>query len=252
MGKNKKRINKTRANIFQYWKNICIDKYGKLHYEGDYPIEESIPVIIDWEEQHCWACGKRLPSHNIKYRGWLNNENYNSIWNDEAVDECLQRAHIIADSLGGAPVESNLFLLCPQCHFESPDTTSRQMFFKWVYDRRESNKGERYYYKQALKILKEEYHLSYPVFDDDVTKVGVNVATHANAVVESSCIYSIVANGLKNRSGLDEKAENLFEDKIRKKVELLQRNSCNKEIEIYMEVLSWYKEAKRFEETEEL
>ena len=35
-------------------------------------------------------------------------------------------------SLNGEDKPENYFLLCPQCHAESPDTTDAKLFFAWV------------------------------------------------------------------------------------------------------------------------
>lgn len=256
MGKRKK-INATRGGIFNRWKNICIDNRGRLHYEGDYPIEESVPVVIDWEEQHCWACGKRIISHNKKYLEWVRTESYFSIWNDSEVDGRLQRAHIVPDSLGGSPTADNLFLLCPKCHESSPDTNNRQMFFQWIYNKRKNIcfQTKDYYFKTAVIILRDQYGITYPMFDtwNEIIRVGNNIGMHQSSVMVSSYISLIVANGLKNKSGLEDKAEKMFEDTIRGKIaELIRENPNDEKIKIYKEVLGWYREAKEFETTQEL
>lgn len=40
--------------------------------------------------------------------------------------------HIMPKSLGGADNPENLFLLCGECHFVSPDTTNRCVFYDWI------------------------------------------------------------------------------------------------------------------------
>lgn len=255
MGKKRKNINCSRYDIFNYWKDVCIDYQGHIHYEGDYPIDKSIPVVIDWEEQYCFGCGKRIKSSNSYYKLWLKHENYREIWNDNAVDIKLTKAHILADSLGGEPKSRNLFLLCPECHYESPDTTSETMFFKWIYDRRKAKSKYNSYYKEALKILSTDYNLRYPVFDSisSIIKPGVNVTTQFTDIVESSYVGLLVDNALKNKSSLSKKGEKMFENKIRGKIaEMIENNPDDERIDIYKEVLGWYRKAKEFEQTQDL
>lgn len=255
MGKNRKPINLNRFQIFDYWKDYCIDKHGILHKEGDCPIEDSIPVVTDWEEQSCWGCGERIPSKDGRYSTWVRKEDYWAIWNDGSPKITLERAHIIPDALGGLPRRDNLFLLCPVCHRESPDTLSKQMFFKWIYNTRSVGNAKKQCFRKALDILKSDYGISYPFFDtwDEIVKVGNNIGSHTNFVVNSSYIYSIVCNALKNKSRLDGKAEFMFENELRGKIaELIRNDPHDERIKIYREVLSWYRQAKDFESKEEL
>lgn len=48
----------------------------------------------------------------------------------------LNRCHIIPHSAGGEDNPNNLFLLCEDCHINSPDTSNQSNFFRWVYNRR--------------------------------------------------------------------------------------------------------------------
>lgn len=250
----RKTIHVNRGQIFNYWQNICIDKDGFLHQEGDYPIENSIPVVPNWDEQCCWGCGKRNPSHSKEYSIWVENESYRAIWDDGSVKTKLERAHIIADGLGGPPIEENLFLLCPTCHLNSPDTKSRRMFFKWIYNKRKSSKTKSPYYYKAVNILKSEYNISYPLFDDwnEIIKEGDTIVRQSGLIPESTYVYSLVANALKNKSGLEGRAERMFENKIRGKIEeLMVINPNDRRIDLYKEILGWYRQAKQFEESQE-
>jgi uncharacterized protein len=44
----------------------------------------------------------------------------------------LQRAHIIAHSLGGDSTPSNLVLLCAACHRDAPMTNDPAIMFRWI------------------------------------------------------------------------------------------------------------------------
>lgn len=249
-----------RGTIFNYWKDKCIDKYGNEYNEGDYPIEKTIPVVIDWYEQHCFACGMKVISHNIQYENWVEYENFHQIWNDCETDVQLEKAHILAQSLGGPTEPSNLFLLCHNCHTESPDIANRKMFMKWIYDMRKHKyycqRGNykifpQEYYNKAKDILARDYNIKYPILNSltDIARIGKTITFHQNKIVNSSYIYLLVSDGLRNRSGLNKKGEKMFENRIRGRIaELFQENPDDEKIKIYQEVLAWYRKAKMFEE----
>ena len=44
----------------------------------------------------------------------------------------IEIAHIVPKSIGGSNDVDNLFLLCRDCHRESPDCSDDRFFFKWV------------------------------------------------------------------------------------------------------------------------
>lgn len=70
---------------------------------------------IDWNEPVCWAC---------KAPDW---------WAESWSDSSLERAHIVAHSLGGDDSDpDNFVLLCPSCHKEAPTTACREDVLTWV------------------------------------------------------------------------------------------------------------------------
>jgi hypothetical protein len=98
--------------IFDYWKDKNIDNQ---------------PILIDWGEPSCWACNKQIL---VETQELLDNGDFEEIWNRTSGH--LQRCHIIPKGLGGSNEPENLFLLCPDCHKESPDTTNPKLFFDWI------------------------------------------------------------------------------------------------------------------------
>ncbi|HET6457054.1 MAG TPA: HNH endonuclease, partial [Armatimonadota bacterium] len=44
----------------------------------------------------------------------------------------LEKAHIMADSLGGLATPDNFFLLCRKCHGKAPNTGNKDLFFAWA------------------------------------------------------------------------------------------------------------------------
>src|SRR5581483_3205674 len=58
----------------------------------------------------CWACGA-----------------------GDFAETSLERAHIVAVSLGGDSTPSNFLLLCGLCHRDQPDGASREVQLMWLY-----------------------------------------------------------------------------------------------------------------------
>ncbi|WP_158652502.1 HNH endonuclease [Vibrio campbellii] len=79
--------------------------------------------FIDLNEPTCWACGQ----------GW--DGRYDIVGGDylKAWAKCpLQICHIIPHSLGGTEEPSNLVLMCKECHDLAPNTTIKEVMFKWM------------------------------------------------------------------------------------------------------------------------
>jgi HNH endonuclease len=99
----------SKSKIFDYWKD-----------KG---------VIIDWGEPSCWACGKwRSDYYDIKSPNASMKE-IRAVWNKISF---LQRCHIVPVSLGGSNDPSNFYLMCAECHNLQPNTSSAEVFFRWV------------------------------------------------------------------------------------------------------------------------
>ncbi len=116
-----------KYEIYNYWKDKAITKNFEVKlWEACTADDEAVKITDFPDEIFCWAC-EALPyviadSDNIK-----------TLWNH---DHFLDKAHILAKSKGGEDTPSNLFLLCPNCHVEAPDTTNLQNFYAWVYYKR--------------------------------------------------------------------------------------------------------------------
>ena len=128
-----KRKHVPHKKIFNYWKDKCISEDGDVYEEGSYDFSKSIAVVEDWGEPCCWGCGKVIKvEKGVKYFEWLDNGDFDSIWSCKALTSNVERAHIIPRALGGSDTDpSNLFLLCPKCHEESPDINNKNLFLKW-------------------------------------------------------------------------------------------------------------------------
>ena len=113
----------SKFQIYDYWKDKAITNKFEIKTksactEGD----DAIPITEFPDEIFCWAC--QAPPYKQGAHRTLS-----GLWNR---DTLLQRAHILAKSLNGADRPENYFLLCPQCHAGSPDTTDAKPFFAWV------------------------------------------------------------------------------------------------------------------------
>jgi len=118
--------------IFDYWKTKHIDKLGNVTDDGD------VRIVHDWGEPCCWGCGKIIEGvdKDPNYEEWLKQSDFKRIWNHKATKHELNRCHIFPGAMGGKDEPENLFLLCPECHALSPDTSNPNNFFRWVFKRR--------------------------------------------------------------------------------------------------------------------
>lgn len=96
--------------------------------------------VSDIGEPSCFACGY-----------------YNEDWDDPAKTEekrwnysGLERAHIIADYLGGLDAPSNYLLLCKDCHLRAPMTNDYDLTLHWA----ETQEG---YYCRTLKNFEADF-----------------------------------------------------------------------------------------------
>ena len=88
----------SKAIIWSHWHGKLINKYNKYWLQGLF-----IGGNRSDNNYVCFACG--------------------------AIAQ-LQRAHILADNLGGSSEVDNLHLLCKPCHVES-EFLSGDLYFKW-------------------------------------------------------------------------------------------------------------------------
>lgn len=123
-------------DIFTYWRNKKIAKSGEVFCVDS--CEEGEPAVLDLFTPCCWCCGKQAKIDLSKYENeTLTDEQIlESIWKRGSFKNKIQRAHIIPSALGGEDIPENLFLLCPDCHFLSPDTKNKPAFFRWIINRR--------------------------------------------------------------------------------------------------------------------
>ena len=124
-------------SIFDYWKDKAILENGEVVDGRHIPSQNYIRIMIDWGEPSCWACDK--PILTTYEKNEVVEKDLSKIWSDRRVKAHLNRCHVVPRTRGGEDSPSNLFLMCPTCHKESPDTTNPRAFFRWVYDQRKTH-----------------------------------------------------------------------------------------------------------------
>ncbi len=134
----------SKYEIFDCWKDkIITDDFRVAIVDKEKPA--GLKIIEDWAFPECWACGEPplfAQDEATLKKQWNNSHN-------------LQRAHIVAKQFGGSNQADNLFLLCPICHAEAPDTRHAEDFFAWVaYSRKHVHYFSRFqgYLKQAAMM----------------------------------------------------------------------------------------------------
>lgn len=150
----------SKFQIYNYWKDKAITNKLEIKPRAECTAEEEPLSVTEFpDEIFCWAC--QMPPYKQGIHRTLG-----GLWNS---DRLLQRAHILAKSLRGEDKPENYFLLCPQCHAESPDTTDARLFFAWV---RYKRMHESYFVvlrrnmKKAAEILGVDESYVREKFDD--------------------------------------------------------------------------------------
>lgn len=201
----------SHRKIYDYWKNKAISEDGNEYI--DYGCEgcdtnllnkvKSVAVVYDRGEPKCWGCGMDILIQSDDYEKRLQ-ENVDSIWSYPEIHS-LQRCHIVPRQLGGEDTPSNLFLLCHNCHRESPDTSSRKQFLRWVYERRQKPNSLFLYVEEAKEILKRVYGINNPFFLDlfDKNDMKKHLGEHAGAIRHDSIVAYVVDNALRTQKSID-------------------------------------------------
>ncbi len=195
-----------KYEIYQYWKDKAITKNFEVkRWELCEEEDEAVKIVDFPDEIVCWGCGI-LPYHTA------DSEEIKTLWNQ---DHLLDRAHITVRSKGGADDPSNLFLLCPNCHEESPDTTNPQNFYAWVYYKRKYDNWAQVYRRELKKAAKikgialeelfthsESINMDLDTIEVMRKKLRERCALHGAAVSMSSKMLSaidILLEGMENK-----------------------------------------------------
>lgn len=119
-------------SVFKHWRDKAITEQGEVI---DGSGGRGRLVVENVFLPSCFACGRPVRPKNIISWDKYDME-VEEIWKDKKINSVLQRCHIIAKQFGGPDTADNLFLLCCDCHQESPDTKNRAAFFRWIYRRK--------------------------------------------------------------------------------------------------------------------
>lgn len=190
----KDNFNTRHSEIFDYWKDKDITPEGNVVLSSE-NVKNAIPVIYDWGEPMCCACGKTDCKifDKKRYENDLEN-NIGAIWNYSESKSLLNRCHIKPRSIGGSDNPFNLFLLCEECHIEAPDTTNPQNFLSWVYEKRMAEKSINGFY--IGKIANDFIRLCGIRNKNPKTVnlecAGKNIFSHSGKVSQSSVVYAMV------------------------------------------------------------
>ena len=203
--------------IFDYWKDKAITKNGDIVDVNDEKYFDcSIEVVYDHGEPECFACRRLVKGvlEDEKYDEWLNMKGgLKNIWNHRDVKKNLQRCHIIPHSLNGSGNPENMFLMCKDCHEESPDTNNPKNFFRYVYRKRKSpNNG----YKKMAMFLDECINRELDFSTHDFDEMEKNISSHGGVI--SDYTFSM---------GLADTCKELPEDITKDVMLMIQKNLYN-------------------------
>ena len=132
MQNDEKRKNISFSRIVDYWKDKCLYN-GEVYTIDELPkgvmdySEIKLPVV-DIAEPACFACGKYDITGSKDPPENPSKAQIESSWKKHRFEKC----HIVPKMFGGEETPENLFILCKDCHKESPDTPFPEIFFNWV------------------------------------------------------------------------------------------------------------------------
>lgn len=190
----------TKFDIYQYWENKSVTRSYKIKsYDECIEDDKAIPIVEFSDSICCWACD--IPSlifdNEISEFKSLKEE-----WNN---DKCLQKSHILAKSLGGNEEAENMFLLCPICHAESPDTINPENFFAWIYYKRNNENYTQIIERELEKAIKIK-NVNYKIVEDYFSDCNYyKMMTIRKKIIKSSTLHgSFVSMSSKMMALLDE------------------------------------------------
>ena len=201
----------SHKKIFHYWKDMCITKDGRVVHEKEKNNDDKY-ILIDYYEPCCWCCGKpvNFKKEYDKYEAILQSNDPDRVWDLSRVKSSLNRCHIIPHALGGSDDIDNLFLLCEDCHKESPDTIFCKYFFKYIYD----NMSNSWFLKQIedAKIIEDKVHELCNLYNKaDITKLDIKDFTDKmrkqwvshGRYIPHSTVVAIICENLPNKMNVE-------------------------------------------------
>lgn len=244
--------NTSHFEIFNYWKNKCIDQYGNVFINGSASYGKTEQVVYDWGEPCCWACDSGTYVWECEeYDSLLHEEDLSKLYSHKKVKSHLERCHIVARSHGGKDEPENLFLLCPKCHKESPHIKNKQLFLAWVFKKRRSP-SEAVQIATAIKdVTSQLYGIREPyIRRKDLDKAIANgeIAVHPGSSEFESKVWLCVNIAVQNATELDEEHEIMYREFLERKIaELTEAYPESAEINAYKTCLVAYEMYKTIE-----
>lgn len=187
-------LNTKHSEIFEYWKDKAILSDGTI-IPDNFDDNTSVPVVYDYGEPSCWACGERYIEEVLKNKDYdeMALHNPKALYDTPQAKRNYNRCHIIPRQAGGSDEPSNLFLLCRKCHEESPDTLNQKNFFKWVYKKRKYEYSPfgidfKRFFNEYLKDCKEK---GKDPLTFNIQNAKLNAFTHGSIVSESTLMMTL-------------------------------------------------------------
>lgn len=183
--------------IFEYWSDKNITEKGEVSKT------EGVRVVENLHDPSCFACGRPVDRRTVL--GWDKyDKELKDLWSDKNVNSKLQKCHILAKQFGGSDTTDNLFLMCEDCHAESPDTKNSAAFFRWVYRRKkEFSHGfnwKKFMFEWESEITSRGYDFSYfvgslnPSEGFEIADIAIsNCGLHGCSIAPSSVVVELVS-----------------------------------------------------------
>lgn len=128
--------------IFKYWTNK----------EGINPLYQEVDFLIDWGEPTCWACEEGWNGRYDTKTGKEHSiEEHIKLWENSPIEPC----YIVPKELEGRNSPDNATLLCHHCCIEAPHTNDRNIFIKWMKERKTSRLLTINYYEKTGQLKKQ-------------------------------------------------------------------------------------------------
>ena len=200
---NKKRKHVTGKAIAQnYW--------DKLNKDGTYntPVNPR-HVWVDFGEPRCMGCGLYKNAKYVDVRPdedtekkWLN------CWNRATAGKYayLQKCHIIPHCYEGDDSLDNFILLCKKCHNSNPNTSSVEMYQKWLdnikpWDRYEEASAGLWEAMDLYEVEQEQCleAMNHPDFSDFYIKNSVQVVGEGNNWNTRIAVVAMFLKELNNK-----------------------------------------------------
>lgn len=106
----------SRYDIFNYWKDKKLTRKGDTVDISDKTENAYFIPVLNWCEPSCANCHKHIPvEKEEKYYKWLDNSDFESIWNCTTMQ---QETKIVGPCTDLLDRPASLFIVCHECFEE--------------------------------------------------------------------------------------------------------------------------------------